>query len=392
MTEQEKRNIKAALDDCFSGVDALPSMRADILRAAKGEQKVKRRMNMGLILALILVLMTTTVAVAAELGLFGQIGQQEDADVRLPALDAASSPVGKVFTTPEGVTVTIDQAYYDGTRVFVSYAVAGPTKSAALHEGKPDIVNYDWEKPGVIYANEYQDASEAGRQMAAWLDGSAERYATVRSVTVSDNMEMADGTDMNIIGGGGDDVYLEDGSYINWKECEVPADKAADEITVCLTLFTTERTYYQTADCLYSSYGGITGTSNFAFTVKKADVTEMTGTAKGSDWTAEARLNASVIDLKGEIIVEGPKGWTEIWTSWENPGNLDYINDWRLYVDGAKVDHYNMDGSVWTLEDGKVAFGICYKLDALSADMKLVPEYRYAGEKVEEAIPLTVAK
>ena len=30
---------------------------------------------------------------------------------------------------------------------------------------------------------------------------------------------------------------LEDGSYINWKECEVPADKAADEITVCLTLF-----------------------------------------------------------------------------------------------------------------------------------------------------------
>ena len=116
----------------------------------------------------------------------------------------------------------------------------------------------------------------------------------------------------------------------------------------------------------------------------------MTGTAKGSDWTAVARRNASVIDLKGEIIVEGPKGWTEIWTSWENPGNLDYINDWRLYVDGAKVEHYNMDGSVWTLEDGKVAFGICYKLDALSTDMKLVPVYRYAGEKAEEAIVLQV--
>ena len=40
----------------------------------------------------------------------------------------------------------------------------------------------------------------------------------------------------------------------------------------------------------------------------------------------------------------------------------------------------------------KVAFGICYKLDALSADMKLVPVYRYVGEKAEEAIGLTVAK
>lgn len=389
MTEQENRKIREALSSCLSGVDALPSRRADILRATKGEIKVKRKMNLGLVVALILVLMTTTVAVAAEFGLFGQISQQLDSDARLPALDVASTSVEKVFTTPEGVTVTINQAFYDGTRVFVSYAVAGPTKSAELHEGKPDIVNYDWAKPGVIYANEYQDTSEAGQQMAAWLDGSAERYATVHSISVNDNMEMADGTDMNIIGGGDDEnVYLEDGSYINWKECEVPTDKASDEITVCLSLFTTERIYYQTKDCLYSSYGGITGTNDFPFTIKKADVTEMTGTAKEADWTAEATLNASVIDLKGEIIVEGAEGWTEIWTSWENPDKLDYINDWHLYVNGAKADGYNLDGSVWTLEDGKVAFGICYKLNDLSADMKLVPVYRYAGEKMDEAIML----
>ena len=389
MTEQENRKIKEAMTSCLSGVDALPSRRGEILRAAKGEMNVKRKMNLGLVVALILVLLSTTVAVAAELGLFGLLSQQENTDVRLPALDNAATPVGQVFTTPEGVTVTINQAYYDGNRVFVSYAVAGPTKFAELGEGAPDIVNYDWEKPGVTYANEIFDSSEVGQQLAAWLDGSAERWGKISTVYISDNMEMADGTDMNIIGGGDEDIYQADGSYINWKECEVPADKAADEITVCLSVFTNERTYYQTQDSLCYSYGGITQRSQFPITIRKAAVQEMTGTGKGADWTAEAQLTLSAVDLKGEIIVEGPEGWTDIWTSWENPGQLDYINDWRLYVDGVKADGDNLDGSVWTLEDGKVAFGVCYKLDSTGAEIKLAPVYRYAGEVLDEAIVLT---
>ena len=38
-------------------------------------------------------------------------------------------------------------------------------------------------------------------------------------------------------------------------------------------------------------------------------------------------------------------------------------------------------------------FGLCYKLNVPAAsDMKLVPVYRYAGEKVDEAIALTISK
>ena len=62
MTEQENRKIREALTSCLSGVDALPSMRSDILRAAKGEQKVKRNLSKGLVLALSAV----TAAHAAE--------------------------------------------------------------------------------------------------------------------------------------------------------------------------------------------------------------------------------------------------------------------------------------------------------------------------------------
>ena len=120
MTEQESRRIKAALDDCLSGVDALPSVRPDILRAVKGEKKVKRNLSKGLVLALVLILMMSSVAVAAGLGMFGRIGQQEHSDFRLPGLENVSTVLEKVFDVGGGVTVTVHQAYYDGSRVFIS--------------------------------------------------------------------------------------------------------------------------------------------------------------------------------------------------------------------------------------------------------------------------------
>ena len=61
-------------------------------------------------------------------------------------------------------------------------------------------------------------------------------------------------------------------------------------------------------------------------------------------------------------------------------------------MNGAEVDSYNLNGGVNVLGDGKVRFSICYKLDGLTANMKLVPVYCYAGDKVEEAIPLTMVK
>lgn len=394
MTEQDNRKIKEALASCLSGVDALPSMRAEILRAAKGEVKVKRSLSKGLVLALILVLMMTTVAVAAELGLFGKIGQKENADIRLPALDAASTPVGKVFTTPEGVTVTIDQAYYDGRRVFVSYTVAGPTQTVQLGEGKPEhMINATWDKPGVIFANEFPQTTEEGRKMAAWLDGSAPRWAQETRIYVGDNMDMADGTNMNIIGGGGDNVYQADGSYINWKECEVPADKAADEITVCLLMATTQATYYQTEDCLYYLNDGFPQTNKFAFTIKKAEVLELKGSGKGPEWTAEANLTVTDVDVKGEVVVTCPDDWHSVWMTWENPDKIDYIQEWVIYMNGEKLQGENLYGYIGGMGSTGLEFGVCYKLDAPAAsDMKLVPVYAYAGEKLDEAIVLTVAE
>lgn len=96
--------------------------------------------------------------------------------------------------------------------------------------------------------------------------------------------------------------------------------------------------------------------------------------------------------MKGEIAVEGPKAWTDIWSTWENPDKIDYIHEWRLYVNEVKTEGHNLEGGIRVVEDGKLSFGICYKLDEVSADMKLVPVYAQSGEHMEEAIVLTPAK
>ena len=390
MTEQENRTIREALSSCLSGVDALSSMRSDILRAAKGEKKVKRKLSKGLVLALVLILMMSSVAVAAGLGMFGQIGQQEHSDSRLPGLENVSTVLEKAFDVGGGVTVTVHQAYYDGSRVFISYSMTGPHDVLETGVGDPGIVNYDREEQGVIFREQWFVEGPNGQELMDWLDGSEPRWATCTVVNVHDGLQIGE-TYLDIIGG--EYYYLEDGTLMSWKECEVPAELAEDEVTFSIGVFTNKTTHYQTPEALYTSYRERGKTTWHDFTVKKTEASAaLTGMAQTADWTAAADLTASAIDVKGEVILECPKAWSDLWQTWENPDKTDYIHDWTLYVNGAEMDGYNLNGGVNVLADGKLRFTICYKLDSLTADMKLVPIYCYAGNKVEEAIPLTAAK
>lgn len=389
MTDQDNRRIKEAMASCLSGVDALPSMRADILRAAKGEVKVKRKMNLGLILALILVLLTTTVAVAAELGLFGQIGQQEHSDARLPGLENVSTVLDKAFDVGGGVTVTVHQAYYDGSRVFISYSVAGPHDVLELGTGDPGIVNYDREEQGVIFRDQWWVDGPNGKPLMDWLNGSEPRWATRTVVSVHDGLQIGDEY-IDIIGG--EYYYLEDGTLMSWKECEVPAELAADEVTFSIGVFGGKTTYYQTPEALYTSHESLLKTTWYDFTVKKTEAsTELTGFSSGEGWYAKAKLTASAIDVKGDIAVQCPESWVEYWRTWDAPKDVDCITEWLLYVDGQKAADWVVEGVAPSC-DTQLIFSIGCKLDAITPDMKLVPEYRYSGEKPEEAIVLTIAK
>ena len=382
--------VRAAIDDCLSGADALPSVRADVLNQLRGEVKVKKKLSMGLIFALLLTLLMTGAAVAASLGLFGQIGERQSSDARLPGLEAVSETVGLSIQTEEGVTIAIDQAYYDGSRVFISYAVEGPFDQLELGEGKPDVAAWDWELPGEIYGQSFGSESASHQLMVAHLDGSAPRWATSHSVNVHDGLQIGE-TYLDIIGG---ETYLtEDGRLIGWKECTVPEELAADEVTFLLGTFATHNTWYQDETGCYLSHGARTGETWHPFTVKrdKTPARTLTGTAAGADWSAAASLQMSAIDIKGELILSCPQDWVEIERTWENPEGLNYIGEWRIYMDGV----LDQDGGVeWVSSgvDGQLTFGLCCKLDDTVQTIQLVLYYSKTGENMAEAITLKIAE
>lgn len=381
--------IREAIDDCLSGINtSLPSVRTDVLMHLKGEPRMKKKLSAGVVLAIVLTILMMSAAIAAGLGLFGQLGSREHADERLNGLESVSTRVDQTFTTEDGVTVTIDQAYYDGNRVFISYTQSGPFDILSLGEGKPEgLGECDWELPGEVYGESFGFDSPNHQVMVGHLDGSAPRWARTHFVNIHDGLQIGEEY-LDIIGG---ETYLtEDGRLIGWKECVVPAELAADEVTFLLGTFTTSTTYYQDETGLYVYYGERPATVWHPFTVKK-DMTggqQLTGKANGAEWTAAAALTVSAIDMKGEVVLHCPQSWVEIERTWENPDNIDYIQDWAFFVGGERAADWVVEGINPSI-DGQLTFSITCKLNDVTQEMKLVPVYSRSGAHMDEAIVLT---
>ena len=383
--------VRAAIDDCLSGVESMPSVRAQVLNQVRGEVKVKKKLSVGIVFAMLLTVLMAGAALAAGLGLFGQIGERENSDARLPALERVAESVGASFTTDDGVTITIDQAYYDGNRVFISYTKTGPFDLLSMGEGIPEnLGECDWALPGEKFGDSLGIDGPDHQLMVAHLDGSAPRWAKRIYVSTHDGLRSGD-TDLEIIGG---ETYLmEDGTLVGWKECVVPEEIAAEELVVSIGTFTTATTYYQDETGLYLYYGDCPAAVWHPFTVKK-DTTggqQLVGESAGEGWTAQATLTASAIDIKGELVLSCPQDWVEIERTWENPKGLNYIGEWHVYMDGVR----DKDGGVeWVSSgvDGQLTFGLCCKVDAAVKTIQLVPVYSKTGESMAEAITLKIAE
>lgn len=124
--DELQRGIVDALDMCFAGADARPSQKTRIMRRIEGEENVKRKRSYGVALAMAIVLALCGGVVAAELGIFGQFGTvSEYGGERLARLDEAAYAVGTTVQSPEGFTLTLEQAYCDGSRLYFAYTLTG---------------------------------------------------------------------------------------------------------------------------------------------------------------------------------------------------------------------------------------------------------------------------
>jgi len=75
-----RAEIHDALDNCLSGIDAMPSLRHDIMRKVRGETVVKKKLSIGLVFAIVLLLAAATALAVTIWNMVGERAVQLEAE------------------------------------------------------------------------------------------------------------------------------------------------------------------------------------------------------------------------------------------------------------------------------------------------------------------------
>ncbi len=386
-SDQEIMNsIRAAIDDCTRGIEEAPSLQYQIVQKAKGEEPVVKKISASAILVTALIILSMAAALAAGFGLFGELAQNPRGDKRLSEVEKVADSIEREWTTEDGITIRIEQAYYEGNRVFISYRLSGDWTSTVLHEGAPDDeIAWDWVEENMIAAQTMMSDVPERQQAILKLDGQSQRWMETTEKGLHDGLSLADGTYLDIIGG--DNIIQEDGSVIGWKECEIPEDCLKETLTFQARLYRIHSIIFQDRTT-YRQSTEKGETTCFEFTLQqKKDLTQLKGSRSGSDYQAVAELTAGHIDLRGKITVTCPETWIQVWNTWENPDHIDMIDDWYLYANGQVISEGGMQG-VGANGENQLVFDVLFRVPDDLTNLALVPVYQDRQPHTEEAIYL----
>ena len=383
---EEQKKIQTAMNSALSGLQEDPWLAQRVLAHEKGETPVVKKISVTAILIIVLIILSMTAALAAGLGLFGVLSRQYGQDSRLSALDSASENIGMEWTIDDDVVLRIDQAYYEGDRVFISYRMSGHWYSSALHDGAPDgIPHWDWEEDFIAAENLMSTIPER-QQDILLLDGKSRRWIECDEINLHDGMSLADGTYLDIIGG--EQFVLPDGSAVGWKECVIPEDRVLETLTFRVRLFSIHGIMFQDGPTYrYAAQGG--REQHLDLTLTRNDSLEkLSGESFQKDHSAAVLLTAGHIDLRGTATLRCPDTWIEAWNTWDTAQSLDIIADWHLYRNNVPVSDTGLQ-AVYSKEGNSLVFDLQFPQTDDLEGLALVPEYSLTGEHPEEAIVLT---
>ncbi len=383
---EEQRKVQEAMKRTLSGLQEDPWLTQRVLQNAKGETPMAKKLSASMILVIILVVLSMSAALAAGLGLFGELSKSSAEKEKLNELDHVAANVAASYTSPDGVTVELMQAYYEGTRVFLSYRISGNLVQTALHEGAPDSA-YPWmsESEHYVVAEKKRSDDPQTQEMNQWLNGAGQRWCERTTIGLHDGLFLADGTYLDIYDG--EDIPQPDGSIIGWKECEIPENRLDGTLTFKAVLYSFHTILFQDYTT-YREYHENGNSYDIPFTLRRYEhCTYLFGTSKQPAYQATAAFAAGLVDLKGVVQVVCPAEWVQVWESWESKAEQDTIMQWNLYQNGRLISKEGTQGITVTGERAlrfDLAFPHLDKLDGLT----LVPEYFGDGERPEEAIAI----
>lgn len=397
--EELRKIIRSEIDAEFSDLQTRPSLQPAIMRRIAGGKGTKRRGSMALVLALVMVFALGGMAVAAGLGLFGQLraGKEEETSyARLERLEEAAVQIGETrqltvsgarFEAPKttretllnaqiGRTydLTLNQAYCDGRKLYYAYTLKLNGERLMLGEGEATgFDSWDLEYLGERFEDGFDlGLGEAPNETAArWLNDHPCGYVVKQNAYVGDGAKLTDGTDLSPVDSGSEEA---DGQTIRaYCEVELPEGyQAGDTIDFVLTVITSDTIYAQNESGLCET--ALMDHATLMDVPVSIPVTgnlrmfKGEGTADGYD--ARATLFVSDVDISGEVSINAPK---------------DVVPEgYALLADG--VEYLNLNE--WMEYDGQAyVIHLRFDLPETMDDLVLVPidpDYAYEAIKLNE--------
>ena len=386
---EEQKRVQHAVNVTLSGLRGDPWLIRRVLAGVEEEKTKGKKLSASMIIAIALIVLSITAAVAAGLGLFEKLSAGENADIRLQPLGENAEKIAKKVTTEDGVTVEIDQAFYEGNRVFVSYRLTGNVFEAEMHEGVPDR-GFEWDEinEDYIMSEYYMSDNSDEQKLIDMMDGQGQRWYTARGAYLQ-GLDFLDGSHMELTN---EDHFekQEAGSWIGWRESLLPEGRNEETLELKLIINYGESAYFQDNSTLYC-YSREFSSTEVPFTVKRNDnLIRLEGSSETELYRARVEFTSGQIDMNGIVRVEGPgpEKWQDFWDRYEeyqeSGEEVDMIITWILLHGDEEIEA--IDEWVNLAGDAEVAFPRMDDLEGLA----LAPLYSETWIHKDEAIPLTV--
>lgn len=397
-------------------------------RAKRRAQQTHRRRLPAktAVIAMLLLLLLAGVAIAATLGIFGRFIGAPDYEMSSQRLEhlveeaqnvgqtvAASAPTAEPGDVPmkteydrllarqygRQFELTVDQAYCDGNKLYYSYMLCEPNRSMILGEGKPTgFDGWDWEHPGERVEDDPRwmigMSEEENAKAREWLAGGEGRYVAYDFFGLGDGADLNDGTEkgvsLMIFDSGVEtiDAYTKQG----FQQADLPEGYVPGEtIDFYLTIIYNTTVIYQDETGYYEATVRQQENRGFMNVPFTAQVTgkpeEFVKTAVFDEYTAEAHLAISDVDISGTVYIDAPQAWIDDFDDWEDqlPDKAHYVYDYKLIADGVECPNVG-GGYGMGIHDEQWKVYVRYDLPESMESLMLVPSRSGLGETPSECI------
>ena len=344
------------------------------------------RKTMTVLLAISVIVLSISAAFAADGGVFGEVAAREGeyADKRLSVLDGIAEKSAASQTLEDGIAVEVNQAYYEGSRIFVSYKVGSNADLIQLNEGAPKETQWtheveNWitgEAPAIDQADYMKEHDWLNGQGQRWLEGP---YDVIEGIILED------GTETRTVGGM--EIKQKDGSLIGWLEAVIPEEKATDAQSFALSVSCNHAVKFQD-NANYKENWQETKKATVPFTATRSkDVTTLRGSKQANSWQAKAAATAGKADMQVTIRLasdEQVKARNDLETG-SGEVSTDLIIYWDLYRNGQLINDVYGENRVF-MNGNEVVYEIGFPYMDNVSSLSLVPVYARTGAHTDEAI------